>query len=194
MYYTILLDTTDSTVWFCPKCNLFETKEYNLWTDEYIGDNAVLWNQKRFSNLKCPHYRSKEFICPPIHLNDKNLHNRLVEFPCYKELSYSDFIISFPNTNIHSIIGNTPKSDIKIYRVGLLNIRSWGREVESKEYYKQFFELKGHIKVHEDYGNIFLVNKENCLNQDLSHDGTDLFYEGKCRDCGKEHFSFISGD
>ncbi len=92
--------------------------------------------------------------------------------------------------------------NFKIYKVGLLEITAWGRTINTSEnehklkYIRKLYKYHTHTRENEYFDKVYLINttSKHSNKIDYSHDGVELWYEGTCRVCKKNHLSSISGD
>lgn len=208
--------------WYCSLCDSLRSAsdpiEYLQDADtQYAGSNPLLWN---FNDPTCPHMRRREILCRgAFRQASRGCSHRLsfteftAQFPTAK---IPDFFDPDEGAAWHLRSENTLQNPeeraaylaaVTMHRVGLLDVAAWGRSEESyrREALEGAIRLHSHTRVAEGgakmpagrHHTVFLVDAalaESRSGIDLEHDGNALYFEGTCRECGQEHFSWMSGD
>ncbi|SIP85788.1 Hypothetical protein PACV_71 [Pacmanvirus A23] len=199
---TLLIVNDDGYISVCPVCKTI-TEEID--SEEYIGANCSIECTNRAWNLFfiCPTGYSQDYRWDKYPVEIDNLHKGTVEHSCSVKITKQEAIdyiaennidINLDKNGIFCTRNNKISSDnCYYYLVGVLCIKRVGRTedcISENDNYQLNTILNDEKVFYNKTSSIMLHNIEG----DTSHDGTPLYYKGKCTECDKSYESFITGD
>jgi hypothetical protein len=171
---------------YCEKCEKVMIKERIDGTE--TGNVHMVWPEL---GVCSKHVESGKMLC------------ELDNGPCGKTYSWEQFKENFKIQNMEELekeldYGHTRFIVKSVEQVGFPHILSEGREANNiNELDTDLREYYTHTRVDDVMGTtVYLINTDspNYKKVDLGWDGQILWFESKCKLCGKERFDFYYGD